>query len=83
VKTSAPGGLKRLCVYCEADTDRFIVASKKHKWYTDDPAPLLRTIDLKDLIVFAEQTEALAAGYHFRRNVAVQRAGRAGTHART
>jgi hypothetical protein len=48
VKTAAPGGLKLRCVYCEADTDRFIVASKKHKWYTDDPAPLLRTIDLKE-----------------------------------
>jgi aspartate carbamoyltransferase catalytic subunit len=84
VKTAAPGGLKLRCGYCEADTDRFIVASKKHKWYTDDPAPLLRTIDLKDLIVFAEQTEALAAGYHFRRNVAVQRApAGAGKRART
>jgi hypothetical protein len=84
VKTDAPGGLKLRCVYCEADTDRFVVASKKHKWYTDDPAPLLRSIDLKDLIVFAEQTEALAGGYHFRRNVAVQRgATRARARAQT
>jgi aspartate carbamoyltransferase catalytic subunit len=70
VKTDAPGGCKLRCVYCESDTDRFIVASKKNKWYTDDPTPLLRTTEqhLKDLIVFAEQTEALAAGFHFRRN---------------
>jgi hypothetical protein len=72
VKTAAPGGCKLRCVYCESDTDRFIVASKKNKWYTDDPAPLLRTSEanLKDLVVFAEQTEALAGGYHFRRNIA-------------
>src|SRR5436190_5307316 len=72
VKTAAPGGCKLRCVYCESDTDRFIVASKKNKWYTDDPSPLLRTSEahLKDLVVFAEQTEALAGGYHFRRNVA-------------
>jgi aspartate carbamoyltransferase catalytic subunit len=71
VKTAAPGGCKLRCVYCESDTDRFIVASKKNKWYTDDPSPLLRTTEAhrKDLIVFAEQTEALAAGYHFRRNI--------------
>lgn len=73
VKTETPSGLKLRCVYCESDTDRFVVASRKHKWYTDDPAPLLRSGDLKDLVVFAEQTEALASGYHFRRNVAVQR----------
>ena len=73
VKTAAPGGCKLRCVYCESDTDRFIVASKKNKWYTDDPAPLLRTTEQhrKDLIVFAEQTDALAGGFHFRRNVAL------------
>jgi hypothetical protein len=62
------------CVYCESDTDRFIV-SKKNKWYTDDPAPLLRTTEqhLKDLIVFAEQTEALAAGFRLRRNFAASK----------
>jgi aspartate carbamoyltransferase catalytic subunit len=72
VKTDAPGGCKLRCVYCESDTDRFIVASKKNKWYTDDPTPLLRTSEphRKDLVVFAEQAEALAAGYHFRRNIA-------------
>ena len=75
VKTDAPGGCKLRCVYCESDTDRFIVASKKNKWYTDDPAPLLRTTEqhLKDLIVFAEQTEALAGGFHFRRNFAASK----------
>jgi aspartate carbamoyltransferase catalytic subunit len=84
VRTDTPGGVKLRCVYCESDTDRFVVASKKNKWYTDDPAPLLRTSDLKDLIVFAEQTEALAGGYHFRRNVAVQRGpARAGARSRT
>ena len=75
VKTAAPGGCKLRCVYCESDTDRFIVASKKNKWYTDDPAPLLRTTEQhrKDLIVFAEQTDALAGGFHFRRNVALSK----------
>jgi aspartate carbamoyltransferase catalytic subunit len=75
VKTDAPGGCKLRCVYCESDTDRFIVASKKNKWYTDDPTPLLRTTEahLKDLIVFAEQTEALAGGFHFRRNFAASK----------
>ncbi len=70
VKTDAPAGCRLRCVYCESDIAEFVVASKKNKWYTSDPTPLLRTADqsLKDFIVVASEADALASGFHFRRN---------------
>jgi hypothetical protein len=46
-----------------------VVASKKNKWYVADPAAMLRTDDhhFKELIVFATEEDALAAGFHSRR----------------
>jgi aspartate carbamoyltransferase catalytic subunit len=72
VKTSAAETCKLRCVYCESDIETFVVAHKKNKWYTKDAAPLLRDGDhnLRELIVFAEEADARAGGFHFRRNFA-------------
>jgi aspartate carbamoyltransferase catalytic subunit len=69
MKSGAPGECKLRCVYCENDIDEFVVASKKGKWYTRDAAPLLRNGDaqMKDLVLYPTEAEALAAGFHFRR----------------
>jgi aspartate carbamoyltransferase catalytic subunit len=67
------GGATRLrCVYCDRDIDRFVVASKKNRWYTSDPAMVARTTDanLKDLILFADEEAAQAGGFHSRRAAA-------------
>ena len=65
----APDACKLRCVYCESDIEQFVVASRKNKWFASEPAPLLRTNDhaLKDLLVFANEADALAAGFHSRR----------------
>src|SRR5262249_21118910 len=51
VKTDAASECKLRCVYCESDIEHFFVASRKNKWYSADPAALLRTDDhhLKEL----------------------------------
>src|SRR3954470_20079738 len=63
------GPCKLRCVYCESDAKRFVVASKKNKWFTKDDTPLLRSDDqhFKELVVFANETDALANGFHSRR----------------
>jgi aspartate carbamoyltransferase catalytic subunit len=60
---------KLRCVYCESDIERFVVASRKNKWFTSEPSQLLRATDqtLKDAIVFANEADAQAAGFHSRR----------------
>jgi aspartate carbamoyltransferase catalytic subunit len=60
---------KLRCVYCESDARRFVVASKKNKWFTKNATPLLRSDDqhFKELVVFANETDALANGFHSRR----------------
>jgi Aspartate carbamoyltransferase regulatory chain, metal binding domain len=74
VKTAAAEGCKLRCVYCESDVESFVVAHKKNKWYTKDAAPLLRDGDhLRELIVFADEADARAGGFHFRRNFAAAR----------
>jgi wyosine [tRNA(Phe)-imidazoG37] synthetase (radical SAM superfamily) len=69
VKTNTPAECKLRCVYCESDIEQFVVASKKNKWYTADPSALLRADDhhLRELLVFAKEEDALAAGFHSRR----------------
>jgi len=61
---------KLRCVYCERDIERFVVASKKNKWYAAEPASFARTTDLKDVILFADEAAARAAGFHSRRAAA-------------
>ncbi|MPZ41173.1 MAG: hypothetical protein GEU95_24625 [Rhizobiales bacterium] len=68
---SSPSGVRLRCVYCEREIERFVVASKKNKWYAADPSALLRANDhLKDTILFADGAEAEAAGFHSRRAAA-------------
>jgi hypothetical protein len=58
------------CAYCERDIDRFVVASKKNKWYATEPSMLTRSADLKDVVLFADEAAAQAAGFHSRRAAA-------------
>jgi hypothetical protein len=60
------------CVYCETDIDRFIVANKKSKSYTNEPDHLLRAnkTNLKDFILFAEADDAREFGFHSKRRSA-------------
>ncbi len=60
---------KLRCVYCESDIESFVVAHKKNKWYAKDAALLLREGEhsLRELIVFADEADARAAGFHFKR----------------
>jgi aspartate carbamoyltransferase catalytic subunit len=69
IENGASRAHKLRCVYCESDVDHFVVASKKNKWFTTDATPLLRTNDqnFKELVVFANETDALAHGFHSRR----------------
>jgi aspartate carbamoyltransferase catalytic subunit len=76
-------GARLRCVYCEREIERFVVASKKNKWYATDPAALLRTTDhLKDTVLFADEAEAQAAGFHSRRAAAEPRPARAGARSK-
>lgn len=70
VVKSPAGGCRLRCAYCESDSERFVVASKKHKWFTDDPAALQSDQNLKELVVFAGEAEAVAAGFHGKRSPA-------------
>jgi aspartate carbamoyltransferase catalytic subunit len=69
VKPTAASECKLRCVYCETDVEQFVVASRKNKWYCADTAALLRRDDhhLKELVVFAGEADAVAAGFHSRR----------------
>jgi aspartate carbamoyltransferase catalytic subunit len=60
------------CMYCENDIDRFVVASRKGKWYSADPAMLAKftTQKLKDIIAFENESDAHAHGYHSKRAAA-------------
>jgi aspartate carbamoyltransferase catalytic subunit len=69
IGNNTAGGCKLRCVYCESDIGRFVVASKKNKWFTTDTMPLLRNNDqhFKEVVVFANEADALASGLHSRR----------------
>jgi aspartate carbamoyltransferase catalytic subunit len=58
------------CVYCETDIEEFVVASRKSKWFSNEPAQLLRAGDhtLKDILFFANESDAQTAGFHSRRS---------------
>ena len=66
------------CVYCEREIERFVVASKKNKWYAAGPDALHRVTDhgLKEVILFADEAESRAAGFHSRRAAAEPRSAR-------
>jgi aspartate carbamoyltransferase catalytic subunit len=71
--------IKLRCMYCERDIERFVVASKRNRWYANDPALLARMADvlhLRDLILFGDGSEAQASGFHLRRGVGEPRAAK-------
>ena len=84
VQSKASGAARLRCVYCEREIQHFVVASKKNKWYAADPSALQHAAEhLKDIILFADETEAQAAGFHSRRAAAEPRpAKRAGGRAK-
>jgi aspartate carbamoyltransferase catalytic subunit len=63
------------CLYCERDVERFVVANKKNRWYANDPSLLTRTAEmgLKEFVLFADEHEAQANGFHSRRAAAEPR----------
>lgn len=75
VPTDGRNACKLRCAYCESDIDQFVFASRKNKWFTNESAVLLRATDqtLKDIIVFASEADAHAAGFHSRRAAAEPR----------
>ena len=72
VKTEAHGGCVLRCFYCERDIEEFVVASKKNKWFSADPAALIKEAEstFKEIVVFADEADATAAGFHGRRGLA-------------
>jgi aspartate carbamoyltransferase catalytic subunit len=66
LKASAQNAGKLRCVYCESDVDQFVVAHKKHKWFSSDAAALLNAPrdHFKEFLVFADADEAAKSGYH-------------------
>jgi aspartate carbamoyltransferase catalytic subunit len=70
VKAAAPPSYKLRCAYCETDIERFVLASRKNRWFTPELDPLLRSErqDFRELLAFADQSEAESAGYHLRRH---------------
>ncbi len=80
-----PNATRLRCVYCEREINRFVAASKKNKWYTAEPSALQRAADhLKDTILFANEADAEAAGFHSRRAAAEPRSSqRAGARSKT
>jgi hypothetical protein len=84
VQSKASGAARLRCVYCEREIEHFVVASKKNKWYAADPTALQHAAEhLKDIILFADEAGAQAAGFHSRRAAAEPRpAKRAGARAK-
>jgi aspartate carbamoyltransferase catalytic subunit len=70
VKSAAAETCMLRCVYCESDIESFVVAHRKNKWYAKDASALLTDVDqnLRELIVFADEADARAGGFHFRRS---------------
>jgi len=79
VRSEEQGNCRLRCKYCETDIDRFVVASKKNKWYTPDTSALLHAGEqnIRDLVAFAAESDAQSRGYHLRRPVAAHAQHRA------
>jgi len=69
---SLSDGVLARCMYCENDSDRFIVASRKGKWYSADLSLLAKVSaqKLKDFVFFQSESDALGSGYHSRKPAA-------------
>jgi hypothetical protein len=72
IRPDTPTESKIRCLYCESDIETFVVASKKNKWYSTDPATLARLDDhhLREFVIFAKEADAVEAGFHPRRSEA-------------
>jgi aspartate carbamoyltransferase catalytic subunit len=83
VKTGEETKLR--CVYCESDNEDFVVAHKKNKWYAKDGSLLLRDREhnLRELVVFADESDAREGGFHFRRQAGTRPRQRAGLKSRS
>jgi aspartate carbamoyltransferase catalytic subunit len=70
VPIGASFGLR--CMYCENDIERFVVASRKGKWFSADTRLLakLSTPKLRDIVFFETESDAEANGYHSKRAAA-------------
>jgi len=66
---SAAGRLR--CFYCEGETDAFVIASRKNKWYTTDTAALtgISNQNVRDFLFFADERDAISSGFHSRKHV--------------
>jgi aspartate carbamoyltransferase catalytic subunit len=74
VQTKSSDAPRLRCVYCEREIEQFVVANKKSKSFVPDPAALGRVSDhLKDIVLFADEADAQAAGFHSRRSAAEPR----------
>jgi aspartate carbamoyltransferase catalytic subunit len=73
------GDCRLRCKYCETDIDRFVVASKKNKWYSPETSALLQADEqhFRELVVFATEADAESHGYHLRRQIAAHAQRRA------
>jgi aspartate carbamoyltransferase catalytic subunit len=71
------------CVYCESEVDEFVIANRRSKWCTADPAALaeLTQQSIKDYTFFARASEAIARGFHSRRSGGSKQQRRAAGHA--
>ena len=60
------------CMYCENDIERFVIASRKGKWFSAETDILAKysTQKLKDVIFFANESDAHGHGYHSKRAAA-------------
>ena len=58
------------CVYCESETEEFVIANRRSKWYTAGTAALADVThrNVKDYIFFAREADALASGFHSRKH---------------
>jgi len=66
--SASPTNLR--CVYCESDIDEFVIASKKNRWFSADPAALdeLSDHNIRDFVFFAAESDAVRNGFHSRKH---------------
>src|SRR6266540_5346701 len=75
VSNKTRASCKLRCFYCESDIDDFVLAHKHRGWYTKsilNSLKLLREND-KDLIAYAGDSEAIAAGFRHKDNLSSRR----------
>jgi aspartate carbamoyltransferase catalytic subunit len=70
IKVASPPAYKLRCAYCETDIEQFVVASKKHHWFTREIASLLHTDgqNFRELLAFSDASAAEKAGYRVRKH---------------